>query len=361
MMGGARAGLTVEGLTFSRHGTRVLDSVTFAAATGRLLAVLGPSGAGKSSLLAALAGFESPDSGDIRCNGRPIGNLPAAQRPVGFAFDDAALHEHLTVAENLFSAATPRREPRARTNARVASLAASLGIAHILERKPAAISAGERRRTAVGRAFIRAPELVLLDEPFANLDRGNRFAIRQIIRELQRTTDATVVLVTHDPTDALAIADETLVLIAGRVRALGPSQAVAACPADLEVAQLVDDLGMHVIALDSDGCARDCAIPADITARARAEGELLLGVSPWHVEIGQADPDALGIQGRLVAIEPAGSFTDVIAVRADNRALRARVPAAHAQDLPIGGPLALRVRRDEVHLYRGPWPGRRLC
>jgi ABC-type sugar transport system ATPase subunit len=354
-MDGGRSGLAVEGLTLSRRGARVLHSITFAAEQGRLLAILGPSGAGKSSLLAAIAGFEAPDSGENRCNGRPT-----AQRPLGFAFDDAALHEHLTVAENLFSAAVPRREPRTRTNARVASLAASLGIAHILERKPAAISAGERRRAAVGRAFIRAPELVLLDEPFANLDRGNRFAIRQIIRELQRTTDATVVLVTHDPTDALAIADETLVLVEGRARALGPSRAVAAFPADLEVAQLVDDLGMHVIALDPNGGARDCSIPADIAARARAEGELLLGISPWHVEIGQADPGALGIRGRLVAIEPAGSFTDIIAVRADNRALRARIPAAHAQELPIGSSLALRVRRDAVQLYGGPWPGRRL-
>lgn len=358
-MGPAAGGLAVEGVTFTRRGARVLDSVTFNVGAGRLLAVLGPSGAGKSTLLATLAGFERIDAGTVRLQGAAIEGLPTPARSVGFAFDDAALHEHLTVADNLISAALPRREPRERTNARVASLAASLGIAHILERRPGAISTGERRRVAVGRAFIRSADLVLLDEPFANLDRANRFAIRQMIRELQRSTGATTIVVTHDPTDALAIADDSLVLIGGRVRAFGPALEVAAMPSDLEVAQLVDDLGMHAISVGPAGAAADCAVPDDLAARARAAGGLLLGVSPWRIAVGPAPAGALGIRARVVAHEPAGLFTDVIAVRADNRALRARVPASTAQDLPMGAHADFHAARGCVHVFLGPWPGRR--
>jgi len=352
-------GLTVRGLTLVRSGARVLDSVEFSLAPGRLLSVLGPSGAGKSTLLAALAGFEPAASGSIRCGGVDIGGTPPAERSVGFAFDDGALHEHLSVAENLFSAASPRREPRERANARVASLAAALGIAHILERRPGAISAGERRRVSVGRAFIRAPDLVLLDEPFANLDRANRFAIRQLIRELQRSSRATTIVVTHDPTDALAIADDTLVLVAGRVRAFGPSVAIAAQPPDLEVAQLVDDLGMHAVAVTGDGTAPNCRIPPDLAQEARERGGLLLGISPWCLSPGAATDRDLGIRARVVAVEHAGRFNDLIAIRADNRALRVRVSPRDAQDLPTGAMAEFRASREDLHVFRGPWPGQR--
>ena len=203
-------GLSIEGVSFERRGTRgalrVLDSVSFALEPTRLLAIVGPSGAGKSTLLSLIAGFESPAAGAIRCNGDEWTTRAPSERSIGMSFDDAALHEHLTVAENLDSAAMPRNEPRERRASRVNALADSLGLAALVSRKPATLSAGERRRVAIGRAFIRSPELVLLDEPFANLDRANRFVVRQLVRELQRSTGAMAIVVTHDPPDALAIA-----------------------------------------------------------------------------------------------------------------------------------------------------------
>jgi len=383
-VGGARgaAGLVVEHLTFERRGRRVVDDVSFTLGPGRMLAVVGLSGAGKSTLLSLIAGFEQPSAGAIALGGESWAHaLPAAERSIGMSFDDAALHEHLTVWENLDSAAIPRGEPRERRASRVKGLAESLGLGALLTRLPATLSAGERRRVAVGRAFIRSPELVLLDEPFANLDRGNRFTIRQMVRELQRSTGAMAIVVTHDPTDALAIADDMLVLIDGRVRAHGPAVEVAMRPPDLEVAQLVDDLGMHAIEIPpvdaaggaphADSAERSgCSLSPAFGGRVRALGSgaaVLLGVRPWHVRpmAGESrdaeDPPALQLRARVIAHESAGLFTDVIAVRADGRALRARVAARDAQELPIGAVGCFAVHEEDVHLFRGPWPGARLA
>ena len=410
------AGLVVEHLSFERGGRRVVDDVSFTVGPGRMLAVVGLSGAGKSTLLSLLAGFEAPSSGAIAMAGRAwvcdarLGHggvgasdvgarvvptarmVPTAARSIGMSFDDAALHEHLTVWENLDSAAIPRGEPQERRASRVKGLAESLGLAALLARRPATLSAGERRRVAVGRAFIRSPELVLLDEPFANLDRGNRFTVRQMVRELQRATGAIAIVVTHDPTDALAIADDMLVLVDGRVRAHGAAVDVAMRPPDLEVAQLVDDLGMHAIELAGgsalasggdalasggapatsggapptsgghSGCSLSPAFRARLHARA-GDAPVLLGIRPWHVRAARdgGGAAALSIHARVIAHEPAGLFTDVIAVRADGRALRARVAAAEAQELPIGAPACFEVHEEDVHLFRGPWPGQRLA
>ena len=391
-------GLVLDGVSFERRGRRVLDSVSFTLAPGRLLAVVGASGAGKSTLLSLIAGFEPLSAGAISCMGRVwdrVGRVGdrhdtgarakvgdrhdtgaqakvgdrhdtahhGADRGIGMCFDDAALHEHLTVAENLDSAALARHEPPDRRTARVNSLAATLGLSTLLSRKPATLSAGERRRTAVGRAFIRSPDLVLLDEPFANLDRGNRFTVRQMVRELQRSTGAMAIMVTHDPTDALAIADDMLVLINGRARAHGPAVDIAARPIDIEVAQLVDDLGMHALELHGDAAPAGCSISSEFLANARTaanSAHLLLGLRPWQIRAGVPQKPAISVDARIIAHEPAGLFTDVIATRADGRALRARLPAREAQELPTTGVARFHIHEEDIHIFAAPWPGRRI-
>jgi len=352
--------LSLDGVTFSRDGRTIVRDVSFTLPSGRILAVLGPSGAGKSTLLSLIAGFERPSSGAIRFNGANLVRQATPDRGIGMSFDDAALHEHLAVAQNLDSAAAPRGEPRERRTARIQAIAEALGIAALLGRKPASLSAGERRRVSVGRAFIRSPELALLDEPFANLDRGNRFTIRQMVRELQRSTGSTTIVVTHDPADALAIADDLLVLIDGRVRAFGPAERIASDPPDLEVAQLVDELGMHAIELDARGAAPGCTVPEAIwLACPVLSRPAILGLRPWHVRLGAPPPNAVGMTARVIAKEPAGVFTDLIAVRADGKTLRARLPAALAQELPTGTAAEFHVHREDVRIFEGPWPGRR--
>jgi ABC-type sugar transport system ATPase subunit len=364
-------GLSVRGVSFERRdGTRavpVLQQVSFEIPRGRLVALVGPSGAGKSTLLSLLAGFERPTSGSIAFGGVDWAPLSPCERAVGMSFDDAALHEHLSVAMNVDSAALPRGEPADRRRDRVTSLLRSLGIAHLADRRPAALSAGERRRVAIARVFIRSPQLVLLDEPFANLDRANRFTVRQMVRELQRSIHATTIVVTHDPTDALAIADDLMVLVRSEVRAFGPAGAIADRPPDLEVAQLVDDLGMHVLEVAANGVCTDARISeklvlelAERRARARVETPTLVGMRPWQIRVGAPTEPSIELDAKLLACEPAGLFADLIALRSDGRTLRARVPRANAQELPIGSRITFHIHEREAQFFAGPWPGRRL-
>lgn len=346
------------------HG---LSDISFAVPRGRLLAVVGPSGAGKSTLLSLLAGFERPTAGEISFDGaRWTSALAPDERGIGMSFDDAALHEHLTVRENIDSAALPRGEPSERRRARVASLAGSLALAELLDRRPAMLSAGERRRVSVARAFVRGPGLALLDEPFANLDRANRFTIRQLVRELQRSTGCATIVVTHDPTDALAIADEMLVLVDGRVRALGRATEIADNPPDLACAQLVDDLGMHVVEFGGDGRAHGCVVPDAVAARLAARMKAadatgaLAGIRPWQIALRAPDAPSIALEARVGAIEPAGLFSDVVAIRSNGRTLRARVERGFAQELPIGSNATFHMRESDLHLFAPPWPGRRI-
>ena len=376
----SRASLRVEGLCFARAGEVVLDDVNFTLEEGRLLAIVGPSGAGKSTLLALLAGFETAHAGRILFDDIDWKQQSPVERGIGMSFDDGALHEHLTVAQNLDSAAVSRGDSREVQRARVASLAQSLGVTHLLPRAPVTLSAGERRRIAVARVFIRSPRLALLDEPLANLERGNRYTVRALVRDVQRSSGATTIVVTHDPTDALAIADDLLVLINGRVRAFGPAAEVASRPIDLEVAQLVDDLGMHVITLTdeqltrstvddaSDLATTQCWFAPAFTQRIHGamhgmnhDGTVLLGIRPWHIRVGAPREPSIVLDAKLIAREGAGIFTDLIAQRADGRVLRARVDAHEAQDLPMHAITRFHVHERDVHLFAGPWPGMRLA
>jgi ABC-type sugar transport system ATPase subunit len=361
------SGLRVDGVSFARDARTVLDRVSFGVARGRVVAVLGPSGAGKSTLLSLIAGFERPNAGTIAFDDADWRALDPVARCVGVSFDDAALHEHLSVAENLDLAARPLGEDAATRRARVAEMARALGVEALLSRRPSSLSAGERRRVSLGRAFVRRPQLALLDEPFANLDRANRFAVRGLIRALQRSTGSTTIVVTHDPTDALAIADDLLVLVGGRVRAHGPAVAVAARPADLEVAQLVDDLGMESIALADGRAPAGCALSAEFAASvasrlaARDLREARLGVSPWRLALAPSvEPAALLVEATVEAKEPAGAFTDLVARLGDGTSVRARLRTEEAQDLPPGERVRLAARSEDLHLFGGPSPCIRL-
>lgn len=367
-----RAGLEVERLTLVRGSRAVLSDVCFALAPGALLAVVGPSGAGKSTLLSLLAGFERATAGSIRFDGADWRALDPVARGVGMSFDDAALHEHLSVAENLEAAALPRGDSAAVRRARVAETAAALGVGALLDRRPATLSAGERRRVSLGRAFARGPSLALLDEPFANLDRDNRLAVRGLVRTLRRATAATTIVVTHDPGDALALADgaddRMLVLVDGSVRAFGHAGELHRHPPDLETAALVDELGFESIPIDALGAAAGVArLPTEVARRVRearlgAEGGWL-GMRSTQVRLATDGADeALVLDLVVRAVEPAGLFVDVVAAPSDSaeRGIRIRLDARDAAGLAPGAHRRFTVAADELHLFAGPFPGRRV-
>ena len=200
---------------------RLFEDFDLEVIDGELLCLLGPSGSGKTTLLRMIAGLEELDDGDIFVGNREISRLSPRDRHIGMMFQGYALYPHLSVRENLAYPLRVRHVPRGDIAPRVEEVARLLGVEHLLDRRIQQISGGEQQRVAIGRAIVQKPNLYLLDEPISNLDASLRETVRTEVRRLQRQLGATMILVTHDQLDALAIADRIAVLRDGVLQQCG--------------------------------------------------------------------------------------------------------------------------------------------
>src|SRR5688572_7638095 len=212
--------LEVENLRHAYGEQEVVRGVSFSVARGAIGCLLGPSGCGKTTVLRCIAGFESLQEGEIRLAGRVVSGgdvmLPPEKRRIGMVFQDYALFPHLSVAGNIaFGLHAAGAEERV---ARVQELAKLVGLAAALEKFPHEISGGQQQRVALARALAPRPELLLLDEPFSNLDVDLRERLSHEVREIIKASGATAVLVTHDQQEAFAMADEIGILHEGRIQ-----------------------------------------------------------------------------------------------------------------------------------------------
>lgn len=199
-------GLALRGVEIALAG-RVLVRLDLSVAAGEVLTVMGPSGAGKSTLLAALTGTLAPAfawRGRVAINGRDITGAAPQDRRLGILFQDDLLFPHLSVAGNLAFALPQRIGPRAERRARVEAALAELGLAGLGPRDPATLSGGQRSRVALARCLLSEPEALLLDEPFSRLDQALRGQVRSLVFARARALGLPVILVTHDPADAVA-------------------------------------------------------------------------------------------------------------------------------------------------------------
>jgi ABC-type Fe3+/spermidine/putrescine transport system ATPase subunit len=212
----------IEGLTFAYGAAPVVRDVSFGVPAGAFLALLGPSGCGKTTLLKLLGGYLTPASGRVHLRRRDVTALPPERRNVGMVFQSYALFPHLTARRNVAFGLEVRGMPRAERERRVEAMLALVGLTGAeRDRKPDALSGGQQQRVALARALVFAPDLLLLDEPLANLDRHLRDQLRSELRRLQRETGVTAVLVTHDQEEALAVSDLVGVMAGGRLLQLG--------------------------------------------------------------------------------------------------------------------------------------------
>ena len=218
-----------------RYGTvAALRAVSLDVPAGRLTAVLGPSGCGKTTLLRAIAGFVSLDEGAIQFAGDDVSALPPQQRGTAMVFQSYALWPHMTVFDNVAYGLRLKRVPRPEIATRVRAALALVEIGDVEEiarRKPGALSGGQQQRVALARALVVEPRVLLLDEPLSNLDAKIRQRLRVEIRRLQRRVGITTIYVTHDQEEALAIADQVVLMSAGKVVQAGTPQDVYLAPA----------------------------------------------------------------------------------------------------------------------------------
>ncbi|MEE4176519.1 MAG: ABC transporter ATP-binding protein [Bacteroides sp.] len=208
-----------------RFGDFSLEEVSLSIAPGDYLALLGVSGAGKTVLLEVLAGLVKPDKGEIRWNDRDITQTRIQQRPVGLVYQDLSLFPHLNVFANIAYALKVRKVPAAEQRKRVLSLARETGVDHLLDRFPGTLSGGEAQRVALARTLAADPDILLLDEPLANLDVKLKTGLRKLLRQINRS-GKTIIHVTHDFMEAATLANQVAVIENGRLAQVGTPEEV---------------------------------------------------------------------------------------------------------------------------------------
>ncbi|MBB3900040.1 ABC transporter ATP-binding protein [Roseococcus suduntuyensis] len=249
----SEAGVDVQSVSFGYGATRVLEDVSLTVRKGEFFAFLGPSGSGKTTLLRLIAGFGQPERGRIMIGGRDATRLAPWDRNVGLVFQSYALWPHMTVGENVAFGLEQRRVGRAERDRRVRAALDLVGLAHLIDRRPAQLSGGQQQRVAIARTLAIEPEVLLLDEPLSNLDAGLRAGVRAELVELQHRLGLTTILVTHDQEEANAAADRMAVLNEGRVLQVGAPTELYDHPANRFVAGFLGTANMLEGELAADG------------------------------------------------------------------------------------------------------------
>jgi iron(III) transport system ATP-binding protein len=229
--------ISVDGLTKRFGAVTAVDGADLEVRRGEFMALLGPSGCGKTTLLRLIAGFELPDTGEVRLEGRPVAGpawVPPERRHVGIVFQDYALFPHMSVAGNVGYGL-----PRARRAARARDILALVGLGMLGDRYPHELSGGQQQRVALARALAPEPSVVLLDEPWSNIDPLLRASMRDELARILRIADVTVLVVTHDREEAFSLADRIALMREGRIVQADPPERLYFRPADGWAAQFV--------------------------------------------------------------------------------------------------------------------------
>ncbi|WP_369046860.1 ABC transporter ATP-binding protein [Sinomonas sp. P10A9] len=311
-----RGGLDITGLHKALGGRTIIDSLDMSVQPGELVSLLGPSGCGKTTTLRMIAGFLAPDAGSIKVGGREVVHLGPEQRPSAMVFQNYALWPHMTVAKNVAFPLRLRKRPRAEIAERVDAALALVNLLHHRDSRPARISGGEQQRTALARALVQEPELLLLDEPLSNLDAKLRVKVREDIREIQQRLGITTLIVTHDQEEAMSMSDRIAVMNAGRIEQFSTPAQLYSTPATEFVATFIGSLNRL------QGRLQDGRI---------VPGTGVVGIRPEDVLFTPDGPDAAkhstggeGIPATVHRVVPRGHFAEVHLTR-DDASLRSYV------------------------------------
>ena len=233
--------------TFKKGKVVALDKVNITIESGERFGILGPSGAGKTTLMRIIAGLEVPTEGElyfddklVAANGKLI--VPPEDRKIGMVFQTWALYPNMTAFDNIAFPLTNMKMSKEEINKRVREIAEILEIEHVLSHYPRELSGGQQQRVALARALVKNPSVLILDEPFSNLDARMRDSARALVKEVQEKLKTTLVIVSHDPADIFAIAERVGVLVKGKLVQIGRPEEIYDNPVSIEVAKLIGDI-----------------------------------------------------------------------------------------------------------------------
>lgn len=323
------AGLSFSNVSKLFAGTPALNGINAEIAESEFVALLGPSGCGKTTLLRLTAGFEVPDSGTITLGGQVLagsGTFVAPEdRNIGIVFQSYALWPHKTVAGNVSYPLEVRRISAVERKRRVAEALEMTGLSAFADRAPAQLSGGQRQRVALARCLVADPRAVLLDEPLANLDLALRAAMQEAFAAFHRRTGATMLYVTHDQTEALALADRVAVMEGGRIRQFASPEALYDRPQDCFVAGFVGDGAVIALSAAGQSAAGRVMVQAlgqQIEARCDSTVPTHICVRPEQVRLDPAGP----IRARVSACTYQGGRFRLV-LETDAETLVAHAPA----------------------------------
>jgi iron(III) transport system ATP-binding protein len=296
--------LVVSGLSkrFEPEEPPVIEDLSFSVEEGEIFALLGPSGCGKTTALRIIAGFERSDAGSVTLDNRllegPTRHVPPEKRGIGLVFQDQALFPHLTVFENVRFGL--QNLPREQRNTRARKVLDMVGLKQFAERYPHELSGGQQQRVAVARAVAPEPGVILLDEPFSNLDAVLRQTMREDVRNLLREAGMTAVMVTHDQEEALSFADRVGVMRNGRIEQIGTPEWIYYHPRTLFVAQFLGQT--NLLLSQSDGSTATTAL-GRLELDRPAEGSVLVSLRPEHIDLEAAGTNPSEAVATIVARE----------------------------------------------------------
>lgn len=274
-------GISIEGVSVSYAGTRVIEQLSLTIPNGSFFTLLGPSGCGKTTLLRTLAGFLPVDGGTIRFGDRDVTETPPYRRDIGMVFQDYALFPDKTVFDNVAYGLRARRRDEATIRRLTGEYLERVGLSGFEVRRPAELSGGQRQRVALARALVIAPQVLLMDEPLSNLDAKLRVQVRETIHDLQREAAITTVFVTHDQEEALALSDAIGLMRAGKIEQKGAPNEIYSSPVSSYVADFVGAANVVAISVQD-------AVEPGATATIRLEDQDIAARAVTHLAKGEA-------------------------------------------------------------------------
>ena len=304
-------------LQVTSEGVVAVQDFNLEVSDKEFIVLVGPSGCGKSTTLRMIAGLEEISAGELYIDGKLMNDVTPKDRDIAMVFQNYALYPHMTVRENMAFPLKLRKVPKDEINQKVEQAAQILDITQYLDRKPKALSGGQRQRVAIGRAIVREPKVLLMDEPLSNLDTKLRNQMRAEIIKLRHRIDTTFIYVTHDQTEAMTLGDRIVIMKDGFIQQIGTPQEVFDHPANLFVAgfigtpqmnffdaELVKQDGRYAVVLDGMTVVLSDEKQERLAAHGVAAQHVTLGVRPQHISL---QGDSTMVKARMDVFEMMGS------------------------------------------------------
>jgi multiple sugar transport system ATP-binding protein len=341
---------------------QVIKNLNLAISDNEFIVLLGQSGCGKTTTLRAVAGLETVDEGEILIDGEPVQNKKCSDRDIAMVFQSFSLYPHMSVYENIAFPLRATRMSKSDVDSAVREIARVLRITELLGRKPSALSGGDMQRVAIGRALVRRPKAMLMDEPIGALDAKLREEMRAEIKRLHLKQGSTTIYVTHDQVEAMALADRIVIMHEGILQQVGSPSEVYSQPANTFVAQFVGSPVMNMadatiagvgsgVSVGLGGAASGFEFPASIGDRLSSaggqNGNLTLGVRPEGVLVSRDQQEGF-IPVEAHIIEPLGSH-DIVDLKVGDTYLRARTKSGYVPG--PGEPVWARIDPAQAHFF----------